>query len=231
MKKTKLSKRTLAIFAAALILFAGGGYMGTRAALNTFGDPHLLNINTDSVGISLTGDDFNAARLISDDNAVPGKEYAKNISVKNDTGTKQFVRVIVRKYWMEKVEDGSYQKVNEGLPDGAMDLLQFSYGTNGWKVNSDETTEEREVFYYLSAVPANGQTTVLINSFKISPDVMKELTSSTEGNVTTYTYAYDGYKVGIDVEAQSIQTHNGTDAIRSIWGVQNITANGDTLSF
>ena len=187
MKKTKLSKRTLAIFSVALVLFAGGGYMGTRAALNTFSDPHLLNINTDSVGISLTGDDYNAAKLISDDNAIPGKEYAKNISVKNDTDTKQFVRVIVRKYWEKKTEDGSYEKVNEGLPDGAMDLLQFSYGTDGWKVNSNETTEEREVFYYLSAVPAKGQTTVLINFFKISPDVIKELTSSTEGNVTKYT--------------------------------------------
>ena len=231
MKKTKLSKRTMAIFAAALILFAGGGYVGTRAALNTFSDPHLLNINTDAVGISLTGDNYNAARLISDDSAIPGKEYAKNISVKNDTGTKQFVRVIVRKYWEKKAADGSYEKVNEGLPEGAMDLLQFSYGTNGWKVNSSETTAEREVYYYMSAVPAQGRTSVLINSFKVSPDVLKALTSTTEGNVTTYTYAYDGYKVGIEVEAQSVQTHNGTDAIKSIWGVQNITANGDTLSF
>ena len=231
MKKSKISKRTLALFAAALVLFGSGGYMGTKAALNTFSDPHLLDINTDVVGISLVGEDFNAAKLISDENTIPGKAYAKNISVKNDTSTKQFIRVVVRKYWEKKNADGSYEKVTEGLPEGAMDMLEFDISTKGWKANAAESTPEREIYYYMSALPSGETTSVLIKSFKVSPKILDELKESTDGNVTTYTYAYDGYKVGIDIEAQSVQTHNGTEAIKSIWGVQNVTASGDSLSF
>ena len=231
MKKRKLSKRTLALFAAALVLFGSGGYMGTSAILNTFSDAHLLNIDTDDAGVSLVGEDFNAAKLISDDTAVPGKAYAKNISVRNDTETKQFVRVVVRKYWEKKDDNGNYQKVTKDLPEKAMEMLKFDFGTDGWKANDAEKTAEREVYCYTSAVGPKDTTKVLIKSFKVSPEVLDELTSTTEGNVTTYTYAYDGYKVGIDIEAQSVQTHNGTEAIKSIWGVQNITASGDSLSF
>ena len=231
MKKTKISKRTIALFAAALVLFGSGGYMGTSAVLNTYSDPHLLNIDTDAVSVSLTGDDFNAAKLISDENIVPGKEYINDIRVKNNTDTPQFVRVVVRKYWEKKNADGSYQKVTEDLPENAMDMLKFDFNTDGWKVNDSETTAEREVYYYMSALPADGSTSVLIKSFKVDPKVLDELTSKEEGNVTVYSYTYDGYRVGIDIEAQSVQTHNGTAAIKSIWGVQNITASEKSLSF
>ena len=235
MKKTKLSKRTLALLAAAVILFAGGGYTGTRAVLNTFSDPHLLNINTDTVGITLTGDNYSADKLLAD-NITLGKEYAKNLRVQNDTNTKQFVRVVVRKYWLKetKGEDGSVtsvSKMTKGLPEGAMDMLKFDANTSDWYLNESEHTDERDIYYCRTAVDPKGSTPVVIKSFTVSPDVLKSLEKKTEGNVTTYTYEYDGYKVGIEVEAQSVQTHNGTEAIKSTWGVQNVSASGDSLNF
>ena len=47
--------------------------------------------------------------------------------------------------------------------------------------------------------------------------------------VITYTYEYDGYTFNVEAEAQSVQTHHASDAIKSVWGV-NASVSGDSIT-
>ena len=59
---------------------------------------------------------------------------------------------------------------------------------------------------------------------KIDPDNMPVDT------VITYVYDYDGYKICLEAEAQSVQTHNAQKAVMSLWGMPNVTVSGSTLT-
>ena len=54
---------------------------------------------------------------------------------------------------------------------------------------------------------------------------LEEYTTTYDGDKTiyTYTYHYDGNAFIIEADVQAIQTHNADDAIRSQWGVNNVT--------
>ena len=46
--KSKISKRTIALIAAAVVMFAGGGVMGTSARLSILSDPYNAEFAMDS---------------------------------------------------------------------------------------------------------------------------------------------------------------------------------------
>ena len=56
-KNTKLSKRTLALLAATAVLFSGGGYVGTRAALNYFSNELTAGFELDHLQVHLIEND------------------------------------------------------------------------------------------------------------------------------------------------------------------------------
>ena len=48
--------------------------------------------------------------------------------------------------------------------------------------------------------------------------------------VITYEYEYSGKQICLEAEVQALQTHNINRAIKSVWGVQNVTASDGKLS-
>ena len=232
--KVKLSKVTLALLAAALLLFASGGVMGTRAALTINSNEHVLEISLDDLdtvlmenGAATAQNDGVLLADLADADIAPGKVYDEALAVKNNSGYDQYVRLIVRKYW--KNDEG--QKVIDLSPD----LIQFvyddevGYNTSDWKLNDAETTDERTVYYYKKVLAGGDTTSALTAGIRIDPSIADEVVVSErkEGDQTIYTYeyTYDGYHFGLEAEAQAVQTHHAEDAIKSVWGV-NPSATG-----
>ena len=48
--------------------------------------------------------------------------------------------------------------------------------------------------------------------------------------VITYRYDYDDFTFYIEADVQAIQTHNAPDALKSMWGVNNVSAGNGTLT-
>ena len=231
MKKNRISNRTIALIAAAMVLLAGGTYTGTRAVLNIFSPEHFLAFETDSQAVQIQENGNAVSALLGGLNGkiIPGKAYDEQIRAKNSTNdADQFVRIVVRKYWKDK--NGNKAK---DIDKEFLDKIQLTFANpNLWQKNDEETTAEREVYYYRNIVPAGGVTEPLISKLTVDGSVALKYTVADpdEKNVIRYSYDYDGYQVCIEAEAQSIQTHNAQAAVRSIWGVTNVTATDSTLT-
>ena len=213
--KNKISKKTIALLAAAVLMLAGGGVMGTRAQLNVFSDPYNAEFALDHIGIVLTEDgnsDAGVTEMLKDVKLQPGKEVKESIAAKNTTEINQFVRIIVTKYWSK-----------DGKKDPTKDpsLIKMTEG-KGWTKNTRESTPERDVYYYNTALAGKSATNPVYTGFKVDSKVLT--LKDKDGNLV-----YDDCSVNVKVEAQSVQTHNATDAIRSAWGVENITADENSL--
>lgn len=242
------SRRTLALFAAALLALGAGSIMSARAALNivsgTF-DTNLKMANVMEVTILEGKDndvvDAGASAAIlkalkdADGNAVnviPGKVYDETLAVKNNSGRPMYVRMIVRKYWLDK--NG---KEDAGLDPSLIKLTYKGSDFNGddWIKNDNEDTPsgESSTYYYKTMLTDEDDTTApLIDGVSVDSSILKKYTTSSSTNngknVITYKYQYDGCSICLEVEAQAVQTHNAEDAIKSIWGV-DATLSGDSI--
>ena len=239
--KKNLSRKTLALIAAAALLFAGGTFTATRAVLNIFSPEHFLEFETSNQAVRLieNGKDPTDKLLTTLNNKVsPGKNYTEELTAKNYSDVSQFVRVIVRKYWMDgKNKAHSFDGDTVTVPDPSK--IQLTLASNGlWQKNELESTVERDVYYYKNAVPSGGVTEPLTSKIKVDSSVADPFTRDPDidpaqipaGTVITYIYDYDGYKICLEAEAQSIQTHNAQKAVMSIWGMPNVTVSGSTLT-
>ncbi len=168
----------------------------------------------------------------------PGRIYDEHIAAKNETGTAdvspvdQYLRIIVKKYWIDK----------DGNKDNTLDpsLIKLTYGNNEynqgpWQKNSRESTTERETYYYTSVLKGQEQTPDLFNRLQLDPKVLDDMTVTesdwVNGKKTyTYTYAYSGLRICIEAEVQALQTHSINRAIKSVWGVQNVSVSDGVLS-
>ena len=229
----KLSKKTIALLAAAAVLFAGGGAAGTRAVLNIYSPDYYIDFATDDQDVAVVEN----SAVVSGSNSmlgdlsgkvIPGKTYTEEIAAKNTSGSDQYVRLVIRKYWVLPGEDASNKSYAARNLDPGMIKLELANGS-GWTRNSSESTDEREVYYYSSIVPSGGVTNAVTTTLSVDGEVLKETSTTTKDNVITFSYLYDGYQIAIEAEAQSIQTHNADEAIKSIWGVQNVSVSGSTL--
>ncbi len=229
-KGTKLSNRTVALFAAAILLLSSGGFIGVKAAPTITGQNYDATIELDDIGVQLmeNGKPVGESGLLaSTEAAKPGMTYKESISVTNDGSAPEFVRLVVRKYWTDA----------ENVKDTELDpgLIELGLG-KGWKENKKERTESGEMsVYYLTSQLGVGDTSEAIKNVRVDKSIatMKNKPTTTQkGNKTvyTYTYKYDGYSFNIEAEAQGVQTHNANKAIKSIWGVDNVTASGKTLT-
>lgn len=238
MKKNTISKKTIALFVAAAILLAGGGITGTRAVLNIYSDDQLLGFRTSDQNVSIIENGTAVSgELLSgfkDKPITPGKKNAETIAAHNNSSVNQFVRIVVRKYW----KDADGKKVTDLKEEGGkypeLDMIRLDFAGGGWQKNDAETTPEREVYYYGSAVAPGRSTPDLVTGLTLDGSITQAVDKKTEtvdaGTVTTYTYKYDGWQLCIEAQAQSVQTHNATDAIKSIWGVQNVSASETSLT-
>ena len=256
--KKHVSKRTLALIAIAVLLFASGGFLGTRAALNITSDDLETDFILDHVGVQLLEAHDGAYQRVgkegesggeliaymktnpSDEigHIVPGKLYDEHIAAMNETGTEdvspvdQYVRIVVRKYWA----DANGNKDNTRDPS----LIKLTYGSKdynqgSWQKNDKESTVECETYYYTSVLKAQQQTPDLFNQLQLDSKILDDV-AVTEGDWVngqkkyTYTYAYSGLRVCVEAEAQALQTHNINRAIKSVWGIQNVSVSGGTLT-
>ncbi len=256
--KKHLSKRTLALIAVAVLLFASGGFMGTRSALTIKSDNLDSHFELDHIFVQLLeGHDGTYERVGKQDEAggeliaymkeepgdkigkiKPGTIYDEHIAAKNETGTEdvspvdQYLRIIVKKDWVDK----------NGKKDNTLDpsLIKLSYGNSEynqgpWQKNSKESTTERETYYYTSVLKGQEQTPDLFDQLQLDPEILKDM-SVTEGDwvngkkTYTYTYAYSGLRICIEAEVQALQTHSINRAIKSVWGVQNVSVSNGVLS-
>ena len=245
--KKNLSRKTLALVAAAALLFAGGTFTATRAVLNIFSPEHFLEFETSNQAVRLmengspTGEN-NPLLSTLKGKVSPGMSYTEEISARNNSDVNQFVRIVVRKYWMDgenKVHSFGDTVGGEKVTTPDPDKIKLTLANNGlWQKNDLESTVEREVYYYKNAVPSGGVTEPLTSKIKVDSSVADPYTTDPEidpnnmpvGKTITYVYDYDGYKICLEAEAQSVQTHNAQDAVMSIWGMPNVTVSGSTLT-
>ena len=255
-KGTKISKRTLALAAVTLVLLFGG-VAGTRAAAPAIQSQnydaqfdldhlqvHLLENGKDVCDGKNTLENKVSGTLlqylgctrgedsIKPGEIEPGRVYREEIAAENGRDIDQYLRLSIRKYWKDA----------DGKKDPTMDpkLIELTYNgkgynTGAWQINDDETTTEQKTYYYSKLLTGKEKTEPVVNQLKVSGDIMdpkkyvKETTSD-DGKTITYEYKYDGYIVCIEADVQALQTHNVNDAIKSLWGVQNVSVSGKTLT-
>lgn len=250
-RKTRISILTLIMFVVAGAMFAFGALNFGLSPYIT-GDALQGNFELDHVGVNLIeksqgdkaykdvgkkdGENGQLLTSLKDKNGnvkiAPGAKYSEKIAAFNSSDVPQYVRVVIHKYWMNA----------DGSKDTSMDpeLIHLTYGnkaynTDSWKINPSETASETSVYYYTSELPAETQTPDLMNQLQIDPRVAQQYTEKTTQNdagqtVITYVYKYDGKVFCVEAEAQALQPHNINDAIKSVWGVQNVTVSGGSLS-
>ena len=174
----------------------------------------------------------------------PGMVYKEEVAAKNGSDIDEFVRITVRKYWMEpeKDKDGNVVKDENGDPKMSRsstlspDRIQLMFGgtvgynTKKWKENAAEKTAESSTYYYRTDLSSRETSKLLFDQLKIDAQLVDlgtmKTEETTEGNkkVYTYTYQYEGATFYIEADVQAIQTHNVNEAIKSQWGVSNVTA-------
>ncbi len=242
-KKKRFAAKPAALLtiAALLLLFSAVG--SARAALLYYSENYAAQVTVSNIGVTLMenetavgyrdyrhkDDAWNEASgtLLSaleeqEEGLLPGKEYPERLAVKNSGSIDTYVRVIVRKSWVDA--DGRDTTLSPALID-----LHFC--ENGWILDADASTAERTVLYYAKPLTAGESTGDLTDSFRIDPAICSKVEQSvTEENgaqTITMAYAYDGMRARLDAEADAVQTHNAKDAIKSAWGVDvEIAADG-----
>lgn len=237
-KGTKISKRTIALFAAALVLLVSGGTMGTKAALNVTGVPYEEAIQTDEVAVQITENGKEVGTkdpiTIKTEPTIfksvptkfePGKTENANVGVSNTGSADAYVRVMVHKYWLKKNKEGELEKSLALSPSYIEPIA-----TSKWKAvkgaSGDKETETM-IYYYQGKLGADTSaqlfTGIRINEKVLTNGRVKAESSTTEGGVTVinYIYEYDGLKFVVEAEAQAVQTHNAKEAIKSVWGVDS----------
>lgn len=254
MEKNKLSAKTLALFAAAVILLASGGVMTTRSALNIVSPNGNATLETSSVSVQLLEDgkqvsaqsdsaDASGSILtsLSGSKLVPGKEYdASGVSVRNNGTADEYVRVIVRKYWSDVAESESKDAAPAaGDKNKTLDPAYIELTTaDGW-IEADEGGAETSAYYYTKPLKPSGDAVALFDKLRISENVVadsektEKIEEKTEGNVkvVTYTYNYADKVFTVEAEVQSVQARSAAEAVRSVWGVKaEISGNGTITS-
>jgi hypothetical protein len=232
---------TAVLFLLAAVLLGTGTLGGTRAALNEYSEIYESQVSMTHIGVGIlendkpvSGENAMLKDFLKDENGktsplVVGKKYVERLAVVNATdedGIDQFVRVTVRKYWVDK--DGN----KEPALDSDWIKLGFVTG-NGWTIDPNATTEERTVLYYGSVLHPGEVTTPFMDSVTIDNEIITKVTQTTtqENGLTTITttFDYDGVQFVLVASADAIQTHNAVDAAKSAWGV-NVTATEDSIA-
>lgn len=241
-KGTKLSTRTLALLAAAVVLLSSGGFMGTRAAISAVGNNYDATIATNKIDISVVDANGKTIESLMGDvdpekGIIPGRNYDQTVKVKNDAAD-AYVRVVVRKYWKDKsgekttaIKPEAIQLINSGK-----DITKSDWKSGGnWIKSGSECTPETYVFYYSPILGAGKTSDALFTAVRVDESVLTDFTTdpkvipSDYVGTITYEYKFDGYTVCLEAEAQAVQTHSPEDAIKSVWGVQ-ATISGNKIT-
>lgn len=236
----------LAVVGLVAIAFSAVG--STRAALAYYSDDYIAQVDVKSIGVTLleNGKEVSwrdylhkddawyeaTGKLLTtmledagDEELIFDKEYKEELSVKNSGTIDEYVRVEVKKSWLD--EDGKTKRV-----DCDPSKIKIHFTNDGWVEDKSAATSERNVFYYTSILKKGATSSLFADKISIDGDiaslVSKEEYVDDEGykNIVT-TYAYDGATFVIEACVDAVQTHNAKEAIKSAWGIDvNIGSNG-----
>ena len=223
-------KRAVLILSSLLVVLIGMIIVlrsGSTQAVLTESKGQTVEIEMSSLDVAILENGKETDTLYSDytDKALdPGHPYDDTISVKNTGEYDEYVRVIVKKYWLDN---------NKKRLDLSPTYIHLA-AAEGWIENAKEATAEQSVWYCKNYVPVGEESAPLFTSFYIDSEVFtnaaKSVTPTTTGNVTTVTYDYDDITFVVEIEAQAIQYSSADKAILSAWGVTNVTASGGTVT-
>ena len=206
---------------------------GTPVSFRNYGDAAASGFTEKQDG------DLVLKTLEDDPSFQIGRKYPFVITCKNTGTIDHYLRVTVYKYWVQVGKDEKFGLKGwfHGLSSNTEKLLDEEkhspatihlgyngsegYNTSAWAKDPDSSTAERDVYYYTGILPVGGETAPLFDTLWVDSSVAKSVTTETVGNLTTYTYAYDGYGFVVQAEADAVQTHNAKAAIRSAWGLQS----------
>lgn len=235
--KVKNSKKVLSVvmIVAASLLICAGAVMAAGTALRQ-SNRYTSEIETPEISLALlengkevSGDEVLLKNLTGGEALRIGQIYDEKLSVSNTAETPQYVRMTVRKYWVENK--------NGKRVDLSPDLIILKTGQEGWIEDTEaekNSSPEYKSFYYTKPLEKEQETTPAVTAVGLDSDVslaMKQKeTVSKNGKTITTTYTYDGLEFGIKVDVDGIQTHNAEQAAKSIWGVDVKVADDGTLS-
>ena len=206
---------------------------GTPVSFRNYGDAAASGFTEKQDG------DLVLKTLEDDPSFQIGRKYPFVITCKNTGTIDHYLRVTVYKYWVQVGEGEKFGLKGwfHGLSSDTEKLVddpKYSpatihlgyngsegYNSSAWAKDPDSSTAERDVYYYTGILPVGGETAPLFDTLWVDSSVAKSVTTETVGNLTTYTYAYDGYGFVVQAEADAVQTHNARAAIRSAWGLQS----------
>lgn len=233
----------------AVVLIATSSIGGARAALTYRSETYSAQVEMQDIGVALIENGTNVstrdyveklhngtwdehtglllANMLTDANGETealqlGRAYTEELAVENVGTIDSYVRVSVYKYWVD--ENGN--KTN--AIDPATIKVNFLTGSD-WVEDASARTSERTVLYYTHLLPSGGTTPLFADTLTIDGNIAANVTTTTEGNVTTQTYDYNGYKFVLKATVDSVQDHNAEAAILSAWGV-NVDVENQTLS-
>lgn len=227
---------TAALLVCGAIFLAGGAVPTARAALTYYSENYTTRVSMDNIGVSIlengdrlswrdysdksdgTWDETRGAlklNVTGTENAVqPGVRYDEVLSVKNSGDIDEYVRVVITRYW----ENPDGTRCQELSPD----LIHLGDVANGWIIDPSATTDERIVLYYVMPLSVGASTNPFLDSIKIDESLGDMVVETKEQNgkytVITTSFAYDGVKMGLEIEADAVQTHSAADAAWSAWG-------------
>ena len=165
MNKRKISNRSLALLAAAVLLLAGSGITASRAQLTFFSENYdaKLFLNHMQIHLVENGEDvcdgknnLNGETKVTGElaqhlgysntdkevlgKAEPGEVYKEEICARNGQDKDEYVRMTVRKYWVKTDKKGNVLKDEEGNPvkDTTLspDLIRLTYGKDNPKAKA-----------------------------------------------------------------------------------------------
>ena len=266
-RRLRAPAAAVVLFAAAAVLLLTATIGGARAALEYFSQYYTVRVRMHSIGVTLNENGAAVSRRdygdaadgswvgtegelltqmladAGDECLKLGKAYPEALSATNSGQIDEYVRVVIRRYWMR---DG--EKLTE-LDPGLIEL-HFPEGS-GWVQDPEAATPERTVLYYTRVLPAtdeNGELlaaddprrtapalsdTLTVNGGALTAATTETVSEETRDGRTyrtvTTTYDYDGVTFVVEAEADAVQTHSAEQAIRSVWG-RRVTITDGVLS-
>lgn len=214
---------TVVLFALAAVLLGYGGVNAIQAAPRIESSDYKAQVQLSNINVAIVENDkvlsTGDTLLTGIDKASfqVGKEYKEELKVKNTRrpdstnegeGIDEYVRVTVYRYWTD-----NSGKRNDLNPD----YIQIHFLTDkGWTIDDKASTPERTVLYYKDIVPVDRETALFADKISIDGAVSTAVVNGT--------HAYDkdnNVQFHIKVTADAVQTHNGTQAMKSAWGRTN----------
>ncbi len=182
---------------------------GSLAAFQADGSVRQ-NINTRSLKMALS-DGRAAEGSLYLNIAMPGGEIEQDIKIENTADTPLYARVTIRKYWGDPAGDSSDLE-----KDYDMDADKISLEVNGdWMEDVSVRDQETAVYYYCRPISPGADPVDVLDSLKVAADLDN---------------AYADKGIGLEVEAEAVQTYAAEDAILSEWGVWADIADDGTIT-